>query len=383
MRNFRLQAVAALLGAAAVVSTNSAAQDNPPAAPVAVSAAPSIPQSLTQQQLDQLVAPVALYEDPLLVDILTAATYPLEVVEAERWIVDPANAGLKGDALTAALGSQDWDPSVKALVPFPKVLQKMDGHLDWTQRLGEAFLAQQGDVMDAVQRLRQRAQTAGTLKTSAQQTVSTDSGDVTISPPPSNVIYVPNYDPWCMYGPWPYPADPYYYFAPWSGYCTPADYAFAYDIGIFLPFAFWEWGDFDWRNHEIHIDHDRFDRFGSGHENGGVRQHDPAHRVGVPYRDQRNVQQFRPAQNVDRSFRGYQSRDGGSAGAVRPTPPAFGSFGSGTEIRAQSQRGQMSRQGMPGGMSHGGFGGGGHMSGGGFGGARAGSGGGHAGGGRR
>lgn len=383
MKAFRLQTVAALLGAAMVVSTNTVAQDTPMAPIQVASPSPSIAPSLTQQQLDQLVAPVALYDDPLLADILTAATYPLEVVEAERWVADPTNAGLKGDALTTALANQDWDPSVKALVPFPKVLQTLDGHLDWTQKLGEAFLAQQDDVMDAVQRLRQRAQAAGTLKTSSQQTVSSDGGAVTISPPPSDVIYVPTYDPWCMYGSWPYPADPYYYFAPWPGYCAPSDYAFAFDVGVFLPFAFWEWGDFDWRDHLIRVDHNHFDRFGSGHENGDVWHHDPAHRVGVPYRDQRNVQQFRPAQNADRSFRGYQSRDGGSAGAARPTPPAFGSFGSGAEIHAQSQRGQMSRQGMSGGMSRGGFGGGGHMGGGGFGGARTGGGGGHAGGGRR
>jgi hypothetical protein len=376
--------MAAILGATMLVSTNSIAQ-NTPAAVQPASAAPAAVPSLTQQQLDQLVAPVALYDDPLLADILTAATYPLEVVEAERWVIDPANAALKGDALTAALADQDWDPSVKALVPFPKVLQTMDGHLDWTQRLGEAFLAQQGDVMDAVQRLRQRAQAAGTLKSSPQQTVSGDGGAVTITPPPSEVIYVPSYDPWCMYGPWPYPADPSYYFAPWPGYCAAGDYAFAFDLGVFLPFAFWEWGDFDWRNHAIRIDHARFGQFGSGHEIGDVWQHDPTHRVGVPYRDQRNAQQFHPAQNSDRSFRGYQSRDGGSVQSTRPTPPAFGDFGSGAETRAQSQRGQMSRQGMPASMSRGGFGGG-HVGGGGFGGGHPGGGGfggGHSGGGGR
>lgn len=373
----------AFLVVVAAISTNSAAQDGPPtalqAAVPAGNAAPSA--SLTQQQLDPLVAPVALYDDPLLADILTAATYPLEVVEANRWVAVPANAALKGDDLAAALANLDWDPSVKALIPFPKVLQMMDSHLDWTQRLGEAFLAQQGDVMDTVQRLRQRAQSAGTLKSSPQQTVATDGDDITISPPPSNIIYVPTYDPWCMYGPWPYPVMSFSY-GPWPGYCVPADYGFAFDVGVFLPFAYWEWGDFDWRHHDIRIDHDRFDRFHSGHEGGDVWHHDPMHRAGVPYRDPRNVQQFQPRQNDDRGFRGY---GGGQAQFAHPAPPAFGNYGSGRDIRAQSQRGQMSRQGIPGGMSRGGgfggFGGGGGRIGGGVG--HMGGGGGHMGGGGR
>ena len=129
--------------------------------------------ALTAEQLDQLVAPIALYPDPLIAQILMAATYPLEVVEADRWLRIPANAALKGDALTAALQQQPWDPSVKSLVPFPQLLRMMDSNLHWTEQLGDAFLAQQADVMDAVQRLRQRAQAAGSLASTPQQTVST------------------------------------------------------------------------------------------------------------------------------------------------------------------------------------------------------------------
>ena len=125
------------------------------AAPQPAPPAPGGPP-LTAEQLDQLVAPIALYSDPLVAQIMMAATYPLEVVEADRWLQIPANTALKGDALTATLQQQTWDPSVKSLVPFPQLLHMMDSNLGWTEQLGDAFLAQQADVMDAVQRLRQR-----------------------------------------------------------------------------------------------------------------------------------------------------------------------------------------------------------------------------------
>jgi hypothetical protein len=348
MKSPGLWAIAAVIGAMAFLSSGCLAQVAPP--PAAPAGSP-----LTQAQLDQLVAPVALYADPLLADILTASTYPLETVEAQRWIAVPANAALKGDALAAALDAQDWDPSVEALVPFPQILQMMDGHLDWTQRLGEAFLAQEADVMDAVQRLRHRAQGAGTLQSSPEQTVKNDGDAVTISPPATEVVYVPAYDPWCVYGPWPYPAYPPYYFAPWSGSCVPADYVIAFDAGLLLPFAFWEWGFFDWHRHHIGIHRDRFDRFHPGHERAGdVWRHDAAHRGGVPYRDPRNVQQFQPERDYRRAFRGYEDRAGEPVQVLRPPPPAFGNVGPGRGVRAQSERGQASRQGMSGGAPRGG-----------------------------
>jgi hypothetical protein len=127
----------------------------------------------TAAELDQLLAPVALYPDQLLGQILMASTYPLEVVEAARWVEDPNNARLKGDQLAAALQGKDWDPSVKSLAPFPQILRMMDDRLDWMQKLGDAFLAQQNEVMDSVQRLRRQAEEAGTLQSSPQQTVTT------------------------------------------------------------------------------------------------------------------------------------------------------------------------------------------------------------------
>ena len=199
---------------------------------------------LTAAELEQLVAPIALYPDPLLANIFMASTYPLEVVEAARWVKDPANAKLKGDALDAALAKQDWDDSVKALTPFPEVLENMDKHLDQTQKLGDAILEQQKDVMDAVQRLRKRAYDAGNLPSNDKQTVSVKpagaeqqppppppegQGEAPPPPPPAQTtststqtiiiqptnpqtVYVPSYQPTVVYGAWPYPAYPPYYY---------------------------------------------------------------------------------------------------------------------------------------------------------------------------
>jgi hypothetical protein len=362
MNSPRLRTIAVLIGTTALVQAGCVAPAPPPAVPpppTVQAPPPASPaaMSLTPQQLDQLVAPVALYADPLLADVLTASTYPLEIVEAQRWLADPKNAALKGDALTAALAAKDWDPSIKSLVPFPPILQLLDGHLDWTEHLGEAFLAQQGDVMDAVQRLRHRAQGAGLLKSSPQQTVASDGDIVAISPPPSQVIYVPAYDPWCVYGPWPYPPYPPFYYAPWPGVCGPADYVFGWDFGLFLPWPYWEWGFFDWHHHEIGIHRDRYDRFHPGRGPGGdVWHHDPAHRGGVPYRDAHNAGQFQSGRDYHQSFRGYEGRDGEPAESGRRAPPAFENFGSGRDTSAASERGMGSLHGMSGGGGHGGGG---------------------------
>ena len=171
-------------------------------------------KAFSQEQLDQLLAPVALYPDSLLTQILMASTYPLEVVKASNWMKQ--NKGLKGNALTAALEKQDWDPSVKSLVNFPKILAMMTDQIDWTQKLGDAFLAQQKDVMDTVQRLRAKAQAQGNLKTTKEQKVSTDKSTQTIIIESANpqVIYVPSYSPSIVFGIWWYPAYPPYVFPP-------------------------------------------------------------------------------------------------------------------------------------------------------------------------
>src|ERR1700756_4433724 len=168
--------------------------------------------TLPAEQLDSLLAPIALYPDPLLSQILVASTYPLEIVQADRWLQQ--NSTLKDKALTEAAAKQSWDPSIQAMVMYPDVLKRMDDNINWTTDLGNAFLAQQNDVMDAVQRLRQKAKDSGKLQTTPQQTVTSKTEDnkqyVVIEPASPQVIYVPQYNPVVVYGPapvvYPYPA---------------------------------------------------------------------------------------------------------------------------------------------------------------------------------
>ena len=167
-------------------------------------------KAFSQEQLDQLLAPIALYPDSLLTQILMASTYPLEVAKASNWVKQ--NKELKGDALTKALEKQAWDPSVKSLVNFPQVLQMMSDKLDWTQKLGDAFLAQQKDVLATVQTLRAKALEAGNLKTTKDQKVVVEQNPqvILIQQASPEVIYVPAYNPTVVYGVWAYPAYPPY-----------------------------------------------------------------------------------------------------------------------------------------------------------------------------
>ena len=215
-------------------------------------------QLLTTEQLDQLVSPVALYPDPLLSQVLVASTYPLEVVQADRWA--KANKNLKDDALTAALAKQTWDNSVKALTQVPTVLTMMSDQLDWTQKLGDAVLAQQADVMDAIQRLRLRAQANGKLQTTSQQTVTTKTQAqaqyVQIEPASPNTIYVPYYQPAVVYGAWPYPAYPPYYFAPPPGYVAAGAFAAGVAFGAGVAVGYAAWGRCDWATSRHHRGND-------------------------------------------------------------------------------------------------------------------------------
>lgn len=322
-----------LAGALALVLTAPAvgfAQDGPPVAEQQASVA------YAPQRLDQILAPVALYPDPLLADILTASTYPLEVIAAERWVSDPQNAAFEGDQLQAALQTQDWDPSVKSLVPFPQILKMMSAQLDWMQQLGTVFLAQQADVMNSVQRLRQQAAAAGHLASTPQQTVVQEAGAIEIAPATPQTIYVPVYNPQVVYAPWPYPNYPPDYIVPPGYYYEPGLAAgIFYGAPVVLVGAVWFWGDFDWRRHRIHVDRDRFDTFGFRHAGGegDFWQHDPWHRRGVDHRgfsaQQRDVGRFNPpgrAMNFSgssmpqerRTFRG-----GERSNAASPPPPSF------------------------------------------------------------
>ena len=210
------------------------------------------------EEIEQLVAPIALYPDSLVSQILMASTYPLEIVQADRWA--KANKTLKGEALTKALEAQNWDPSVKSLVNFPQVLATMSEKLDVTQKLGDAFLAQQKDVMDAIQRLRAKAQAQGNLKTTKEQTViveqpAAQTTVIKIEPTNPQVVYVPTYNPTVVYGAWPYPAYPPYSYYP---YGAVAAGAFAFTAGVALGAAWgYAWGGCNWHGGDVNININR------------------------------------------------------------------------------------------------------------------------------
>lgn len=352
-----------------------------------------------QGQLDQLLAPIALYPDQLLGQVLMASTYPLEVVEAARWLQDPNAGALKGDALAQALEQQDWDPSVKSLVPFPSVIQMMDGQLQWTQKLGDAFLAQQKDVMDAVQRLRAKALAAGNLKSGKELTyTSQKDGDQTIiiieSTQP-DVVYVPAYSP-VVYGPWPYPMYPPYYYPPPPGY-APGGIFFGFTVGIIIGGG---WAHPAWHTGGVVINVNNYNRVNHTNINNPNWQHSPEHRKGVQYRDQGSRDKFgqgqRPGADSREAFRGRAEagqRDiaqggaekfggggpGDRAGGLDRGGGAFDGVGRGSEARDFSDRGAASRgaggfqgsSGFQSGGARGGFhGGGGGRGGGGRGGGR-------------
>ncbi|MGC2075986.1 MAG: DUF3300 domain-containing protein, partial [Xanthobacteraceae bacterium] len=260
------------------------AQTSPPAQ----SASTSSQQLLSDAQLDALVAPIALYPDALLSEILMASTYPLEVVEADRWV--QANKNLKGDALKDAADKQSWDDSVKSLVATPSVLDMMNQKLSWTQQLGDAVLAQQPDVMDAIQRLRTKAQANNKLASNQQQTVSTQQQDgrqiIVIAPAQPDTIYVPYYDPAVVYGPWQYPAYPPYYW-PAPGYiaagvlATGLAFGAGYALGRWAGGGYWG-GGFNWGGNNININRNvNINNINRGGGNNWV--HNPVHRQGVRY----------------------------------------------------------------------------------------------------
>jgi hypothetical protein len=259
-------------------------------------AAPTQPL-LKPAELDQLLAPIALHPDPLLSEILIASTYPLEVVQADRWA--KSNMNLKGATLTAALGKQSWDESVKSLVEVPSVLAMMSEQLDWTQKLGDAVLAQQADVMDSIQRLRARAQTNGKLQTTKQQTVTVKTEDqkqyIVIEPTSATEIYVPYYEPAVVYGDWPYPDYAPYYFAPPYGYIPGAALAtgVAFAAGVAVRHAFW--GNCDWGRRNINVANrnvniNNIDR--NNINNFTKWEHNPDHRHGVKYNNAEVRQKF-------------------------------------------------------------------------------------------
>jgi uncharacterized membrane protein YgcG len=385
-----LRVAACLVGILALVPIVAAQSPEPPAAPAQLGPAPPPNAPLSDGQLDQLTAPIALYPDPLIGQILTAATYPLEVVEAYRWLQDPGHAALKGDALTAALQQQSWELSVKSLVPFPQVLQMMDSNLDWTERMGDAFLAQQAPVMDSIQRLRGRAAASGALKSTPQQTVATQDQQIEIEPANPDVVYVPYYDPGVIFGPWAWAEYPPFYFLPPAGIVIGAGLWLGFGLGFPILGPFWGWDRWAWGHHGFNV------VGGYGGLRAGAWAHDPAHRRGVPYRNAglsgRFQAQSEAARRDVRGFpaaaqgeRGTAAADRGSraqTSGIRTASPAFESLGRGSQVRQDSARGAFSRSAPAQGGPRGG-GGGGARGGGGGGGARGGGGGGRGTGSRR
>jgi Protein of unknown function (DUF3300) len=266
-------------------------------------AAPAQTQTQTQQQLpqgqiQQLVAPIALYPDPLLTQVLMASTYPLEVVEAARW--SQANPSVKGTALEDAMQAQSWDPSVKALAAVPQTLEMMSAKLDWTEQLGDAFLAQQQDVLDAVQKLRAEAQAAGNLQSTPHQVVTTAPAPagvataglpqaIEIEPVNPDVYYVPIYNPAVAYGAWSYPDYPPFYWYP-PGFVASNVVSFASGVAVGAAI----WGGCDWWNHNVIINANRFNAFNRTNINiaNNVWVHNPAHRGDVPYRNAAVAERF-------------------------------------------------------------------------------------------
>ena len=238
---------------------------------------------LKPEQLEALVAPIALYPDALLANMLAAATYPLEVVEADRWFKE--NENLKGDALKTAVDKKEWDDSVKALTATPSVLDMMNDKLDWTKDLGDAMLAQQADLMDAIQRLREKARSNNKLSTTKEQKVTVKQQEnkqvIVIEPTDPNEMYVPYYEPAAVYGTWPYADYPPYYFG-YPSYIGAG--VVAAGIAFGTAWAIGRWGNYwrggcNWGNRNVFINN-----------RTNVWNHNPAHRQGVRYNNA-NVQQ--------------------------------------------------------------------------------------------
>jgi hypothetical protein len=331
-------------------------------------------------QLDALVAPIALYPDPLLAQTLAASTYPLEIIQLQQWLAK--NAGLKGDALKSAVEKQSWDPSVQALAALPDVVKRLSDDIQWTTDLGNAFLAQQKDVMDAVQRMRAKAQEKGALKSNEQQVVQTRTVEqqqvIVIEQANPQVVYIPAYNPSVVYGAPAYPYPPIYY---------PPVGAVAISFGVGMAMGAWMGGGWGWgptwgHSSSIYINNNNtFVRNENIRSNRTVTnnswQHNGQHRGGAPYRDrataaryggtaggdsianrQANAKQQLGRQGGDgnRSVGGTDrvgsydlSRDGGA-----PDRGAFGGGGSGfngSRTNAAQGRGASSMRGGGGGRS--------------------------------
>jgi hypothetical protein len=345
--------------------------------------------AIRPEEIDQILAPIALYPDSLLAQVLTASTYPLEVVQAARFVQQ--NKELKGEKLMEAAKDKDWEPSVKAMLQFPDVLLMMNEQLEWTEKLGNAFLAQQKEVMASVQRLRQRAEESGNLKTTKEQKVIVEKETkvIVIEPASPQVVYVPAYNPTVVYGVWAYPAYPPYPVYPPNYVAGTALFSFAAGVAVGAAWSgYGGWGC-GWGHNDVTINAYRQNNFTRNAYNNPQKyqmnqsnrnqqwQHNPEHRRGAEYPNQRTAQKFgqerpgsigRPATS---EARGY-GRGAGGAGGGRPQTSdlsrgggqesAFSGSGRGGSERESSFRGQESRASSASRGDSGGFSGGGSAS---------------------
>jgi hypothetical protein len=306
-----------LLAFAIVVATAVSAVAQQPAATSPPMSSQSDQTLLKPEQLEALVAPIALYPDELLANMVAAATYPLEVVEADRWIKEKKN--LKGDTLKAEVDKKGWDDSVKALTATPSVLDMMSDKLDWTKSLGDAMLAQQADLMDAIQRLREKAKANNKLVSNKQQKVTVKQQEgkqvIVIEPNDPNTMYVPYYEPATVYGAWPYEEYPPYYFG-YPSYIGAG--VVAAGIAFGTAWAIGRWGNYwgggcNWGNRNVYVNH----------RTTSVWNHNPAHRQGVRYNNV-NVQQrfgnnnIRAGADNRMDFRGKNGQQVLNPGKDRP-----------------------------------------------------------------
>src|SRR6267143_1757164 len=307
-REIALAGVALLsLGSAAALAQQAESQ-------VMTTATTEESPKLASGELDSLVAPIALYPDPLLAETLAASTYPLEIIQLQQWM--DRNKNLKDKALADAVAKQPWDPSVQSLAVTPDVVQRLAGNVQWTTDLGNAFLAQQSDVMGAVQRMRGKAESKGTLKTSAQQTVQTKTVEggkqvIVVEPAQPDVVYVPSYDPAVVYGP-PPPAYPYYPYT-YPGYYPGMGLAWGAAGFALGAWAGGNWGNCDWGHGDVNINNNNnFNRNANRNVNRGQAgqgnrwQHNPQHRGNAPYGNRQTANKF--------GGQGAANRPGGGAG---------------------------------------------------------------------
>lgn len=304
-----------------------------------VSSAALAQSSFSKQQLDQMLAPVALYPDALLSQLLMASTYPDDVAQAATW--SGKNTSLSGDAAVKAVQEQPWDPSVMSLAAFPSVLDMMGRQPEWVRSVGDAFLEQPEDVMSSVQRLRSQAQAAGTLTSNDQQTVSTQTEGnatvVTIEPASPSVVYVPSYNPSSAYGAWPYPSYPPAYYPPPPGSVFASAIVSGLAFGTGIAIADSLWGGFDWGHNDVDIDVNRYNNININRKLDASRSnvawnHDPARRGSTPYRNSATQQRFDQQRRVGaaqgqggrRSMNDQQARRDHAQQVMRDHEPAGG-----------------------------------------------------------